>query len=147
MANGADLTINYSSDDLKLKAKDLTRGKGVDVIYDPVGAPFTEQALRSIAWNGRHLIVGFVAGTIPQLPMNLPLLKGCSVVGVFWGGFFRKEPDKNRKNFERLLDLLSDKSISPPIHCNYTLDKVGRALKEIMDRKVMGKIVIDVGNA
>lgn len=146
LANGADITINYSREDLKLRAKELTNGKGADVIYDPVGAPFTEQALRAIAWNGRHLIVGFATGEIPQIPMNLPLLKGCSVVGVFWGGFFRKEPEQNRINFENLLKLLVEKNISPPIYRSYSLKDTPTALSEIMDRKVMGKIVLEIGD-
>ncbi len=144
MRNGADLGINYSREDIKLRAKELTNGKGVDVIYDPVGAPITDQALRATAWNGRYLIVGFASGEIPQIPMNLPLLKGCSIVGVFWGGFFRNEPDKNRKNFETLLEIFKEKGISPPIHGVYSLSQCGEALREIMDRKVMGKIAIDL---
>lgn len=145
--NGADSTINYSKEDLKVKAKELTNGKGFDVIYDPIGAPYTEQALRATGWNGRYLIVGFAAGSIPQIPMNLPLLKGCSIVGVFWGGFFRNEPDRNRRNFKELLDLFAAKDISPPIHKVYSLDQSGIALREIMDRKVKGKIVIDLQHA
>ncbi|MEQ9422844.1 MAG: NADPH:quinone oxidoreductase family protein [Cyclobacteriaceae bacterium] len=144
LQNGADEVINYSRGDLKKSAKDLTGGNGVDVIYDPVGEPYTEPALRAIAWNGRYLIVGFAAGKIPKIPMNLPLLKGCSIVGVFWGGFFRKEPQKNRQNFEALLNMVGEGRINPPIHATYQLAEAGRALREIMDRKVMGKLVLEV---
>ena len=143
---GADETINYSEEDLKSRAKELTGGRGVDVIYDPVGGPLTEAALRAVAWNGRHLVVGFAMGEIPKLPLNLPLLKGCSVVGVFWGGFFRKELKKNHQNFQKILDLVSDGQFSPPIHRVFSLDNTAEALKEIMERKVMGKIVLDVAN-
>lgn len=145
--HGADLAINYSEENLKERAKELTGGKGVDVIYDPVGAPFTESALRAIAWKGRHLIVGFAAGEIPKIPMNLPLLKGCSIVGVFWGGFFRQEPSANRENFMKILSLIESGKIDPPIQEVYALKDASRALRHIMDRKVLGKVVLKIHNA
>ena len=92
--HGADETINYATEDLRERIKALTGGKGVDVVYDPVGGPYTEPALRSIAWRGRLLVVGFAAGDIPKIPLNLTLLKGCSIVGVFWGDFTRREPER-----------------------------------------------------
>jgi len=142
--NGADHLINYSQANVKEKAKEITGGKGVDVVYDPVGGDLTEPALRSIAWNGRYLVVGFAAGSIPKIPLNLPLLKGCSIIGVFWGGFFRKEPEENRKNFIELIKLLEKGAINPPIHEVFKLADAGAALREIMERKVIGKIVLSV---
>src|SRR5215813_1691012 len=95
--NGADELINYASEDLRARVRAITAGRGVDVVYDPVGGPYSEPALRDMAWKGRFLVVGFAAGDIPKVPLNLPLLKGCSVVGVFWGAFTRTEPDNNRR--------------------------------------------------
>ena len=92
--HGADATINYATEDLRERIKALTGGNGADVVYDPVGGPYTEPALRSIAWRGRLLVVGFAAGEIPKIPLNLTLLKGCSIVGVFWGDFARREPER-----------------------------------------------------
>src|SRR5919108_440677 len=91
--HGADATINYTTEDLRKRIHELTEGRGVDVVYDPVGGAYTEAAFRSLAWRGRLLVVGFAAGEIPKLPLNLPLLKGAAVVGVFWGDFARREPD------------------------------------------------------
>ena len=101
-AHGADETINYATEDLRERIKALTGGKGADVVYDPVGGPYTEPALRSIAWRGRLLVVGFAAGEIPKIPLNLTLLKGCSIVGVFWGEFTRREPERFAESMRQL---------------------------------------------
>ena len=112
-AKGAAETINYSTEDLKARVKELTGGRGVDVCYDPVGGDLSEPALRSMAWDGRFLVVGFAAGDIPKVPLNLPLLKGCSVVGVFWGAFTGKEPDRNAANIAELRRLAGRGSARP----------------------------------
>ncbi|SMD39112.1 NADPH2:quinone reductase [Reichenbachiella faecimaris] len=140
---GADLTINYSKEDLKNQAKALTNGKGVDVIYDPIGDRFTEPALRAIAWKGRYLVVGFAAGEIPKIPLNLPLLKGCSIMGVFWGGFFRNEPQVNAENFMTIVEWLKEGKVKAQIHKKYPLEEVAAAMEELTSKKVKGKIIFE----
>src|SRR6185503_15395563 len=103
--NGADELINYGSEDLRARVKVITAGKGVDVVYDPVGGPYSEPALRDMAWKGRFLVVGFAAGDIPKVPLNLALLKGCSCVSLFWGAFTRTEPETDRRNNPELLEM------------------------------------------
>ncbi len=139
---GADETINYSSEDLKTRIKELTEGKGADVVYDPVGGKYTEQALRATAWEGRYLVVGFAAGDIPKVPLNLPLLKGCQIVGVFWGNFMMKNPSDGMRNSIELMQYFSEKKINPYIQKTYKLEDAPKALEDMMSRKVMGKIVI-----
>ncbi len=139
---GADEVINYTSQDLKSTVKELTLGKGVDVIYDPVGGKYTEMALRSIAWQGRYLIVGFAAGNIPKIPMNIPLLKGCAIIGVFWGNFASISPKENLQNINELLHWYEEGKLTPHIHKIYELHQVPIALEEVMNRNVKGKIVI-----
>lgn len=141
---GADLFINYLEEDLKSRVKELTNGKGVDVIYDPVGGRFTEEAIRAISWKGRHLIIGFAAGEIPKLPLNLPLLKGCSLVGVFWGSFAQKCPKKNMSNTAELLRLFSSGILKPHIHKIYSLQDGPLALEDMMNRKIKGKAVVKI---
>lgn len=138
---GADETINYTNEDLKERAKALTDGKGVDVIYDPIGDRFTEPALRAIAWKGRYLVVGFAAGEIPKIPLNLPLLKGCSIMGVFWGGFFRNEPLVNAENFKTIVKWLAEGKVCEQIHKKYRLEDVAVAMAELTSKKVKGKII------
>lgn len=138
---GADMTINYSEADLKSEAKELTAGRGVDVIYDPIGDRFTEPALRAMAWKGRYLVVGFAAGEIPKIPLNLPLLKGCSIVGVFWGGFFRNEPEMNANNFNTIVKWLAEGKVQAQIHQIYSLENVATAMTELTSKKVKGKII------
>ena len=138
---GADETINYTTENLKERVKD---GKGVDVIYDPVGGDFSEQAFRSIAWKGRHLVIGFANGQIPKIPLNLPLLKGADIVGVFWGVFAQKEPQKSLQNIHQLLTWFAKGDIKPHIDATYSLDDAPKALEDMMNRKVKGKIVIDM---
>lgn len=139
---GADQTINYSKADLKLAIKDLTKGKGVDVIYDPVGGDYTEAAFRGMAWEGRYLVVGFAAGNIPKIPLNLPLLKGASLMGVFWGTFAMKDPKANMENAMTLMKWFGEGKLRPHIHKIYHLEDTSKALQEMMDRKVKGKIVV-----
>ena len=140
--NGADELINYGSEDLRTRIKAITAGRGVDVVYDPVGGPYSEPALRDMAWNGRFLVVGFAAGDIPKVPLNLPLLKGCSIVGVFWGAFTRTEPDNNRRNNEVLLKMYLDGKVKPHIHATYPLERAAEALNEVLNKRVSGKVVL-----
>ncbi|MCU0470563.1 MAG: NADPH:quinone oxidoreductase family protein [Arcicella sp.] len=141
---GASEVINYSTEDLRERIKQITAGKGVDVIYDPVGGAYTEPAFRSIAWKGRYLVVGFAAGDIPNLPLNLPLLKGASVVGVFWGAFASNEPQQSMQNFQELLGFIANGNLKPHVHAQYPLEQAPTALNEILNRKVMGKVVVSV---
>ncbi len=141
-ANGADELINYSSEDLRARVKEITQGAGVDVIYDPVGGPLSEKALRDMSWGGRFLVVGFAVGEIPKVPLNLALLKGCSIVGVFWGDFTRREPALNDANNQELMRLFEAGKISPHIHKVYPLAKASEALNELLDKKVSGKVVL-----
>ncbi len=139
---GAELTINYETEDLKTRIKDLTGGKGVDVVYDPVGGKFTEPALRGMAWRGRYLIVGFANGEIPQIPMNLPLLKGCSILGVFWGQFSNLEAKASFQNIRQLVAWIQEGKIRQHIGRSYTLEEAPEALRAILDRKMLGKGVV-----
>ncbi len=143
--NGADETINYTSEDLRARVKAITAGNGVDVVYDPVGGPYSELALRDMAWKGRFLVVGFAAGEIPKVPLNLTLLKGCSIVGVFWGAFTKKEPERNRENNRQLMALYAQGKIKPHIHATYPLERAAAALNEVLDKRVSGKVVLVTG--
>ncbi len=140
--HGADETIDYSKEDVKEALRRVTDGRGADVIYDPVGGKFTESALRSIAWKGRFLVVGFAAGDIPKLPLNLVLLKGCDVVGVFWGGFIERDPAGHRANTKQLLDWCAAGKISSHVDSVYPLAEGPAALTAIAARKVMGKVIL-----
>lgn len=144
---GANATINYELEDLKARIKELTNGKGVDVIYDPVGGKYTEPALRGIAWKGRYLIVGFANGEIPKIPMNLPLLKGCSIVGVFWGQFSRLEPKANRENMDQLTLWIKEGKIRQHIGKRYRLEEAPEALQALLERKMLGKGVVILGKS
>tara|TARA_B110000503_G_scaffold85765_1_gene130595 strand:- start:333 stop:1310 length:978 start_codon:yes stop_codon:yes gene_type:complete len=139
---GAEELINYTEEDLKMKIKELTKGKGVDVVYDPIGGDLAETALRGTAWEGRYLIVGFATGSIPKIPLNLPLLKGCQVVGVFWGSFAMKNPKAQLKNTIELMEMYAKGDLNPYIHGTYPLAEAPKALEEIMNRKVSGKAII-----
>ncbi len=143
--NGADELINYGEQDLRKRVKELTGGKGVDVVYDPVGGPYSEPALRDMAWNGRFLVVGFAAGEIPKVPLNLALLKGCAIVGVFWGAFTRNEPQANRRNNEELMRFFSEGKVKPHIHATYPLEQAAQALNDVMYKRVSGKVVLTTG--
>lgn len=138
---GAREVIRYDQEDLRERLRALAP-EGVDVVYDPVGGTMTEAALRSTAWNGRLLVVGFASGEIPSIPGNLPLLKGCSVVGVFWGRFARTEPDRNRHNFATLGQMWAHGGIAPVVSATFSLDRAGDALRVMADRGAIGKLVI-----
>ncbi len=140
--HGADATINYTTQDLREAIKAATDGKGPDVIYDPVGGMYAEPAFRSIAWRGRYLVVGFANGEIPKLPLNLTLLKGASLVGVFWGEFARREPKANLAAMRELMGWLAEGKIKPRISGRYKLADTAQALKDMAARKVTGKVVI-----
>ncbi len=140
--HGADELINYMSEDLKKRIKELTDGNGADVIYDPVGGDFSEVALRAAAWEGRYLVVGFAAGDIPKIPLNLTLLKGCQIVGVFWGSFAMRNPKGNMQNSIELMTMFSEGKLKPHIDKIYPLKEAPLALQDMMDRKVKGKVVI-----
>ena len=141
---GADKVINYATENLKERTKELTGGKGVDIIYDPVGGDYSEQAFRAIAWKGKHLVVGFANGTIPKIPLNLTLLKGAEVTGVFWGAFTQKEPQKNMENIKELVTWYLTKKLNPHIDATYSLKEAPKALEAILNRQVKGKVVIDM---
>ena len=140
--HGADDTINYATEDLRERIKALTDGKGVDVVYDPVGGGYSEPALRSIAWRGRFLVIGFANGEIPSIALNLTLLKGCSIVGVFWGDYVRREPKSNAKDLMELVGMMQAGTIKPLVSARYPLAKAADALNAVMQRKVTGKIVL-----
>jgi NADPH2:quinone reductase len=140
--HGADATINYSTEDLRAAIKTATDGKGPDVIYDPVGGQYAEPAFRSIAWRGRYLVVGFANGEIPRLPANLMLLKGASLVGVFWGDFASREPKANLAAMQELMGWLASGKIRPHISGRYALVDTPKALNDMAARKVTGKVVI-----
>jgi NADPH2:quinone reductase len=142
--HGASMTINYTTEDLKTRVRELTDGRGADVVYDAVGGPYSEPALRSIAWGGRFLVVGFAAGEIPRVPLNLPLLKQCSIVGVFWGAFVGREPERHRRNVDELVALWRDGTIHPHVSATYPLERAGEAIRELADRRALGKVVVTV---
>src|SRR4051794_23176240 len=139
---GADEVINYANEDVKEGLRRVTGGKGVDVIYDPVGGSYAEAALRSIAWGGRFLVIGFAAGEIPKMPLNLALLKGCDIRGVFWGHWARLSPDKNRANLEKLVQWAAEGKISSHVDRTFPLAQTADALKVLADRKAMGKVIL-----
>ena len=140
--HGADEIINYTHEDLKTRIKELTDGKGADVVYDPVGGSHSEPALRAMTYNGRFLVVGFAAGDIPKIPLNLPLLKSCQIVGVFWGSFAQQFPKQNMANSMQLIQWYAEGELKPHIHRTYPLVDASKALEEMLDRKVMGKVVL-----
>lgn len=139
---GADATINYSTENLREALKTLTNGKGPDIIYDPVGGELAEPAFRSIAWRGRYLVVGFASGSIPSLPLNLTLLKGASIVGVFWGGFARQEPEASAKAMSELAQWYAQGKIKPVIDRTMPMDQLKEAYAHMGSRHVKGKLVM-----
>ena len=140
--HGADETIDYANGDLREQVRALTGGRGVDVVCDPVGGDFTEPALRCVGWRGRYLVVGFAAGAIPKIAINLLLLKGSSLVGVFWGEFVRREPALNMQNMTQLFGWLQLRRIRPLISRRYPLSQAPQALQALLDRQAVGKLVI-----
>ena len=139
---GADSTVNYSRENLRDALKSLTDGQGPNVIYDPVGGDLAEPAFRSIAWRGRYLVIGFAAGPIPALPMNLPLLKGASLVGVFWGDFARREPQANAATLAELARWAAEGKIKPVIDRTMPMAELKAAYARMASRAVMGKLVM-----
>jgi NADPH:quinone reductase len=142
--HGAAETINYASEDLKTRIRELTSGAGADVVYDPVGGPYSEPALRSTAWDGRFLVIGFAAGDIPAVPLNLTLLKGSQIVGVFWGAFVGRDPEGHRRNVEELMGWWRDGRLRPHVSSTYPLERAAEAIRELADRKAKGKVVVTV---
>jgi NADPH2:quinone reductase len=140
---GADQGLNYEEEDLKQRLKELTASKGVDVLYDPVGGDYAEPALRAMAWEGRYLVLGFASGTIPKIPLNLVLLKGCAIIGVFWTSFVERHPEQHRANMILLLDWCKRGLIAPHIHASFALVETAKALSLIEGRKVTGKVIVN----
>jgi NADPH2:quinone reductase len=141
-SHGAELGINYAEEDLKRRLKEVTGGSGVDIIYDCVGGPHAEPALRAMAWEGRYLVLGFAAGEIPRLPLNLVLLKGCAIIGVFWTAFADRYPERHRANTIELLDWARRGLVAPHVHASFTLAETAKALALIEGRKVTGKVIV-----
>lgn len=139
---GADGLINYSKEDLRESLKSLTGG-GVDVVYDPVGGNYSEPAIRAMNWKGRYLVVGFAAGQIPNIPLNLALLKGSAIVGVFWGAFAEREPKANFQNIMELFQFYQKGELKPYIQKTYSLTDAPQALYDMLERRVMGKLVVN----
>jgi NADPH:quinone reductase len=139
---GADELVNYSTENLKERVRTLTHGRGVDVVYDPIGGPYSEPALRNMAWEGRFLVIGFSNGEIPRIPLNLTLLKGCSIVGVFFGEFARREPQRYIQNFQQLLAWIGEGTLKPFVSATYPLAEAPAAIQYVADRKVKGKVVV-----
>ena len=142
IAQGADETVDYTQENWRQTVKEMTNGNGVDVVYDPVGGDISELALRSLAHGGRHLVIGFAAGEIPRIPLNLPLLKRCQIVGVDWGGWMREDPSRNIPLLTQLLEWVAMKQLIPPQGQSYPLDDAPKALRDLLDRKILGKAVI-----
>jgi NADPH2:quinone reductase len=140
--HGADATINYAAEDLKAALRRHTGGAGPDVIYDPVGGSAAEPALRALAWAGRFLVIGFAAGEIPRLPLNLVLLKGCDVRGVYWGAWSEREPAASRANNAELMGWCAQGKLSAHVHAAFALEEIAQALHALGDRKAMGKVIL-----
>ncbi len=141
---GADELINYQTEDVRERLKVLTKGQGVDVIIDPVGGDLFETVFRSIAWNGRMLVIGFASGDIPSLPANLPLLKGAAVIGVFWGAFAQRQPQDNLRNFQQLFAWYVQGKLKPLVSQTFSLENTAAAISTLSARKAVGKLVIQV---
>ena len=130
--------------ELSSKIKELTGGMGANVVYDPVGDDYSEPCIRATAWDGRYLVIGFAAGEIPKIPINLALLKGMKIVGVFWGAWVGMFPEENKKNFQKLFQLHSDGKINPEVSDSFSLDKGAQAIAHLKDRKAKGKVIIKI---
>jgi NADPH2:quinone reductase len=141
---GAEQTINYSKEDLRERLKSITGGKGVDVVYDPVGGSLAEPALRSMAWRGRYLVIGFAGGEIPRIPLNLALLKGCSIVGVFWGSFAGREPDVQRSNAAELWEHFEAGRLKPVVGEVHEMTDFASAFESLATRRARGKVVVRI---
>lgn len=141
---GADELVNYQDEDVRERLRTLTKGQGVDVVIDPVGGDLFETVFRSIAWNGRMLVIGFASGTIPSLPANLPLLKGAAVIGVFWGSFAQRQPQDNVANFQQLFAWYAEGKLKPLVSQTFALEDTAQAINTLAARKAVGKLVINV---
>lgn len=141
---GAEALINYRNESIRDRVKEITGDAGADVIYDAVGGDVFDQSLRCIAWNGRLLVIGFASGRIPTVPANLLLLKGFSVVGVFWGSFTKHDPERNRSNFRALLEWVAQGKIRPHVSATWPLEGVPEAMQALLDRRITGKAVIRI---
>ncbi len=142
---GADLLIDYEQEDLRAALKRVSPDKGVDVVYDPVGARFAEPAVRSLAWRGRYLVIGFAGGEIPKIPLNLPLLMERSILGVYWGAWAAREPAANRANLAQVVDRIMQGKLKPLVSKTFPLARAAEALDELTSRRALGKIVLVVG--
>jgi NADPH2:quinone reductase len=140
--HGADETVNYGTNDLRAELKRLGGAHGIDVIYDPVGDKYAQPALRSMAWEGRYLVIGFAAGDIPKIPLNLVLLKSCDIVGVHWGAFIAHDPAGEARNMSQIVQWCADGKLSAHVHAVYPLAETAQALKDIGARKIMGKAIL-----
>jgi len=140
--HGADETVNYGSADLRTELKRLGGTHGIDVIYDPVGDKYAEPAIRSMAWEGRYLVIGFAGGEIPKIPLNLVLLKGCDIVGVHWGAFVERDPEAEARNMSQIVQWCADGKLSAHVHAVYPLSDTAQALKDIAARRIMGKAIV-----
>ncbi|MDR3465167.1 MAG: NADPH:quinone oxidoreductase family protein [Xanthobacteraceae bacterium] len=141
-AHGAEIGLNYATEDLKEGLKRLTGGKGVDIVFDPVGGSLAEAAIRSMAWEGRFLVIGFAAGEIPKIPLNLALLKGCDIRGVFWGAWTKLHPERNRANLQKLVQWAAEGKISSHVDRVFPLAQTAEALKVLAGRQAMGKVIL-----
>jgi NADPH2:quinone reductase len=141
---GAAETINTAGDEMRARLKELAP-KGVDVVYDPVGGALTDSALRSLAWKGRLLVIGFASGEIPRPPLNIPLLKGCDIRGVYWGEFIAREPEAHRENVAQLMDWAKSGILSVHVHATYPLEEYRKAFDAIAKRQVLGKTLLQLG--
>ena len=139
---GADYVINYTNESLKDQVKQLTGGAGVDVVYDPVGGDFSEPAVRSMGWKGRYLVIGFASGPIPSIPLNLTLLKGCSIVGVFWGRFTMEETEVHLANIDTLWHWFEEGKIKPVITDLFPIEEYEGAYAAMMERRAKGKVIL-----
>lgn len=139
---GADDIIQYTSENLRDRVKDLTNGRGADVVYDPVGGDMFDMAVRRVAWEGRYLVIGFASGRIPDLPANIPLLKNASIVGVFWGAYLMNDPNVIMRSFQQLLTWYAEGKLKPHIHKTFPINDVPSAILELMERRAMGKVLI-----
>ena len=152
MSHGADEGFIYPSGtldrdqqkELSNKIKELTGGMGANVVYDPVGDSYSEPCLRATAWEGRYLVIGFAAGQIPKIPLNITLLKGCQIVGVFWGAWVGQFPDENKKNFDELFKLHAEGKINPEVSQTFSLDNAADAFTHLANRKAKGKVIINM---
>jgi NADPH2:quinone reductase len=141
-AHGADELVNYAEEDLKARVKDLTSGKGVDVVYDTVGDKLADPAFRTIGWEGRYLVIGFAGGQIPAIPLNLPLVKGASIIGVFWGDFVNRDPAGHHANMAQLYAMHARGELKPLISARFPKEQGGAAIRHMMDRKAIGKVIV-----